>query len=144
MAHGEILQYAEPGDLYARPVNRFVAEFLGEANLIDVQKVLYPNTALTAHGPIPFAGEAKTENLQGKPTLLVRPEDIRFVGEASNSFSLKAKVTRSLFLGSRFLVTVRLLEGKELLVECGKSGAPEEGADCRITWEPSVAIMLDH
>ena len=144
MAHGEILQYAAPGDLYARPASRFVAEFLGEANLIDVQELANPNTAITAHGPVPFAGATKSVPSSGKPVLLIRPEDIRFVTDASAPFALMARFTRRLFLGSRCLVTVTLPEGKEVVVECGKSGAPPEGADCRIAWDPSAAIMLDH
>lgn len=143
MAHGEILQYAAPDDLYARPANRFVAEFLGEANLIEVQKLANPTTAVTAHGPLPFAGATSPAAPQQKPVLLIRPEDIRFVTEATTSFALKARVTRSVFLGSRRLVTVTLAEGKEMVVECGKSGAPPEGADCGITWNSSAAIMLD-
>lgn len=143
MAHGEILQYAAPGDLYARPATRFVAEFLGEANLIDVQSLGDAATAITAHGPLPFDGRSSVTAIPGRAALLIRPEDIRFASADSGSFALRARVTRSLYLGSRCLVTVTLDGGKEVVVECGKSGAPPEGSECRITWEPPAAIMLD-
>ncbi|MDA0703254.1 MAG: ABC transporter ATP-binding protein, partial [Proteobacteria bacterium] len=36
MNHGRIVQLGAPADLYERPANRFVADFIGETNLIDV------------------------------------------------------------------------------------------------------------
>ena len=35
MDHGRIAQIGSPADLYAKPVSAFVAEFVGETNLID-------------------------------------------------------------------------------------------------------------
>ena len=43
MNHGRVAQVGSPRDLYEHPVDRFVASFLGEANLFDL-------TELTAHG----------------------------------------------------------------------------------------------
>jgi putative spermidine/putrescine transport system ATP-binding protein len=43
MNHGRIAQVGLPRELYEHPVNRFVASFLGEANLFDL-------TELAAHG----------------------------------------------------------------------------------------------
>jgi putative spermidine/putrescine transport system ATP-binding protein len=143
MAHGEVLQYAAPGDLYARPTSRFVAEFLGEANLIDVDAVT-GDIAATAYGPLGFTGTGGSAGPAAKPSLLVRPEDIRFVlqGSAAPTPVLDAEVTRTLFLGSRCLVSVKMADGKTLTVECGKSEAPGTGTRCGITWDRSAAIVL--
>ena len=43
MNHGRVAQVGSPRDLYEHPVNRFVASFLGEANLFDLAEI-------TAHG----------------------------------------------------------------------------------------------
>ena len=143
MAHGEILQYSTPADLYARPGSRFVAEFLGEANLIDVQSVA-GDMAVTAYGPLPFTAIETLHARHGQPSLLVRPEDIRFVDSGSNHPTpvLQAEVTRTLFLGSRCLVSAKMKDGKTLTVECGKSDAPREGTTCGVTWASSASIML--
>ena len=37
--HGEVLQVATPQDVYERPTNRFVAEFLGEINLLPIENI---------------------------------------------------------------------------------------------------------
>ena len=39
MNHGRIVQIGSPRDLYEHPVARFVASFLGEANIFDIDKV---------------------------------------------------------------------------------------------------------
>ncbi|MEM9627985.1 MAG: ABC transporter ATP-binding protein, partial [Pseudomonadota bacterium] len=36
MSEGEIQQIGTPGEIYERPLNRFVADFIGETNLLDV------------------------------------------------------------------------------------------------------------
>ncbi|MEM7122333.1 MAG: ABC transporter ATP-binding protein [Pseudomonadota bacterium] len=43
MNQGRVVQVGSPRDLYEHPVNRFVASFLGEANLFDLKDI-------TAHG----------------------------------------------------------------------------------------------
>ena len=37
--HGELLQVATPQEVYERPANRFVAEFLGEINLLPIENI---------------------------------------------------------------------------------------------------------
>ncbi len=72
MSRGRIEQAGAPRDMYERPRNRFVAEFLGAANLIEARRV----------------GEAEVETRWGRlrlaapppwdsGTLAIRPERIR-------------------------------------------------------------------
>ena len=41
--HGEVLQISTPQDVYERPANRFVAEFLGEINLLPIENIGHCN-----------------------------------------------------------------------------------------------------
>jgi putative spermidine/putrescine transport system ATP-binding protein len=148
MSHGEILQYSTPGELYSSPRSRFVAEFLGEANLIDVSAVEDGNAVVTAYGRIDFPrGQCEPDMAENRPALLVRPEDIRFsTGPAGNGTSaprLDVKIQRTLFLGSRCLVSVKASDGKELTVECGKADVPAPGTDVWITWDPASTVLLN-
>lgn len=145
MSHGEILQYSTPSDLYSRPRSRFVARFLGEANLIDVQS-MQDNIALTAYGPVSLSQTAE-RGKTSSPALLVRPEDILFnpgrTADAALARPLKVNVCRTLFLGSRCLVTVLAPDDSEILVECNKSDVPKAGDDVSITWDRSATVLLD-
>lgn len=146
MSHGEILQYSTPSDLYSRPRSRFVAKFLGEANLIDAALV-HDNTAMTAYGPVSLAKRTAERAKASTLALLVRPEDIYFnpgrAADAALAQPLKVEVRRTLFLGSRCLVTVVAPDGKEILVECNKSELPKADEEVSITWDRSAAVLLD-
>lgn len=147
MAHGEILQYSTPSELYMRPRSRFVAQFLGEANLIDVESTQGDDVAMTAYGPVSFAAtRAPKHGAPARPALLVRPEDIVFASgasvQAAPTSPVKVQVLRTLFLGSRCLVTVQASGGQEILVECSKSDVPKAGADVSITWNRSATVFL--
>lgn len=146
MSHGEILQYSTPSDLYSRPRSRFVAKFLGEANLIDAALV-HDNTAMTVYGPVSLAKRTAERAKASTLALLVRPEDIYFnpgrAADAALAQPLKVEVRRTLFLGSRCLVTVVAPDGKEILVECNKSELPKADEEVSITWDRSAAVLLD-
>jgi putative spermidine/putrescine transport system ATP-binding protein len=87
MRDGRIEQFGTPEDLYRRPVSRFVATFLGEANLI-------PGDMISAFG-------CRTD---GTGTAMLRPEDIRLANGTGPALSgvLKMKA----FQGSRFRLEV--------------------------------------
>jgi iron(III) transport system ATP-binding protein len=92
---GRVRQVGAPEEVYRRPVDAFVAGFIGETNLLDARlldagpggetRVLTPIGALTgsaAAAPLPPAGAAVT--------VCVRPEAIRFdpaVPGAPNAFA---------------------------------------------------------
>lgn len=147
MSHGQILQYSSPGELYSRPNSRLIAEFLGEANIIDIHSSDCGH-ALTDCGPISIGGVGGDEQSHSAKWLLVRPEDVRFGPDASsfrpNFQSLKVRVVRALFLGSRCLVTVRHDSGRELLVECSRSEVPVGGQEVWAGWDKSAAVLLNN
>ena len=144
MSHGEILQYSEPAELYARPRSRFIATFLGEANMIDVEACDGENV-LTAHGRFPYTAPEGHERGEGG-WLLVRPEDVRFVDNHSAypqfTTPIEVKVKRTIFLGSRCLVTASAANGKAFLVECPKAAVPAIDAVTWIAWPPTAAVLL--
>jgi iron(III) transport system ATP-binding protein len=74
LRNGRIAQYATPQDLYARPVDDQMAQFVGEANILDgVLESAFVDTPLGRlpahwHGAAPPSGSAVT--------ILIRPEQI--------------------------------------------------------------------
>jgi len=78
MSQGRVLQVGSPETVYERPVNRFVADFIGNVNLFDGKlSVAGPDrgTVTTALGEMQVAGG--TGLAQNQPvSLAVRPEKI--------------------------------------------------------------------
>jgi iron(III) transport system ATP-binding protein len=68
MRSGKIVQIGTPGEMYRRPANKFVAEFLGETNLVEAKVISAtpevinletPSGTMTsrAHAPLVYGGE---------------------------------------------------------------------------------------
>ena len=109
MAHGRVEQLGAPSEIYRRPATRFVADFIGEANLLPVQIVERgPSGAWARLGtltlPVP-AGAVPS----GPATLVVRPEaiEIRLAGlAASPDGVLIGQVRQTAYLGAAAEYTV--------------------------------------
>jgi putative spermidine/putrescine transport system ATP-binding protein len=97
MQNGRIVQVDKPRDIYAQPVNRDVADFIGQANLLK-GRITGPTSIDTPLGALATAPHGR------KPgeavVVLVRPEGLRLGRAADNVNSFSGTVTRDRFLGS--------------------------------------------
>jgi iron(III) transport system ATP-binding protein len=73
LREGKIAQCGDPQDLYAHPADPEMAQFIGEANLVD--GVLGNDSVDTILGPLPVLANGRTLD-PGPVTVLVRPEQI--------------------------------------------------------------------
>ena len=101
---GKIVQVGPPREIYRRPVNAFVASFIGETNFIQgkllsssADGAVIETAAGTLHGGIPPTGLSAGERV----TLSIRPEAISLncavAGENPNELS--ATLTTTAYLG---------------------------------------------
>ena len=81
MKDGLVQQFGTPADIYTRPANRFVAEFIGSPamNMLDVQR---QDGGVAAHGHVLAVNDAQSQAVQahaaGELVYGLRPEAIRF------------------------------------------------------------------
>lgn len=112
MDRGRLVQQGSPRDLYLRPVNRFVATFLGDTNLVHGQIVESTGEWVQVETPVGrLRGVSRIGALPGgmRVECSIRPETLR-LGEASaESNTLGARVTSDCFLGE--IRQVELLVG---------------------------------
>ena len=103
---GRIQQWDTPYNLYHRPANRFVADFVG-------QGVFLPARALSAGELEIELGVLKSENgLQKGPVeVLLRPDDVVHDDAAPT----RAEVVHKAFRGAEILYTLRLASGRKVL-----------------------------
>ena len=121
MRQGQFEQIAVADEIYAKPVSRFVATFMGEVNLFDVEGTA--SGGLHGKGvEIHVNGEVKESGLslsQGeRGTLMVRPEFVRFQKPAeTNDFIVRGILRNDFALGSRIQYEVEAADGSRLTVE---------------------------
>ena len=110
MNNGNIQQIGSPTDIYNEPVNAFVADFIGESNIING---IMPEDCVAEFLGHRFEcvdkGFAKNE----KVDVVIRPEDIKIVPPANAK--LKGIVESVVFKGVHYEMTVNGMEHKWII-----------------------------
>ncbi|MCQ2538667.1 MAG: ABC transporter ATP-binding protein [Lachnospiraceae bacterium] len=112
MKDGEIQQIGTPTDIYNEPANRFVANFIGESNIIDgimVEdfKVKFEDKVFDCVD----AGFSKDEPVE----VVIRPEDLDIVGPRNGK--LRGIVKSVLFKGVHYETIVETSQGTSITVK---------------------------
>ncbi len=110
MSAGKIQQIGAPRDIYTRPVNRFVASFIGETNFLSGQIVA--NGVRLDSGDV-VAAEGTTGHV-GAVTVAVRPEQVRLVA-ANEPGSVPATIDSWVYFGTDTHCHLKLSDGTEVV-----------------------------
>lgn len=138
MADGKVQQIDSPVDLYQRPANLFVADFIGTSNRFtgvgSAEGVLVPGVGL-------LPGTPPASGADGTVHLIVRPEDIRII--ESDGWSIAGTVLDTQFFGGSSTIAVEV-PGHDVpvVLTCHGLPATTRGAAVRIAWDPAAAIIL--
>jgi putative spermidine/putrescine transport system ATP-binding protein len=116
---GHVCQVGTPDELYRRPASRFVAEFLGESNILD-GKLRHQNGSWSIsvpEGELVLDGWTAPRGLsEGDACVLFRPEDLELSSPGHTDAGWPAIVSDVLYLGSEERVTVTSERGRDLTV----------------------------
>lgn len=151
MHRARIAQIGTPRALYEAPANAFVADFLGDSNLIPATivktaerecAVRIGNRAVIAAPPAPFAAAAGD-----RAFLFVRPEDMTLQPASSvqpqDPSGLVGTVKELSFHGDVFKLSIAVgddvLKAKVAREQCGSF---EVGRQVVISWTPNAARLL--
>ena len=107
ISNNTITQYANPYDIYHRPVSKEIANFFGISSYIKA-KITDSSHIKCILGD--FVGMVDQYNKDAKVDLLIRPDDI--IHDDDSLFS--AKVTEKTFRGSDFLYELELKDGQKI------------------------------
>jgi iron(III) transport system ATP-binding protein len=109
MHQGRVQQNDSAYNLYHRPLNRFVAEFIGEGALLP-GVVAYEDTIATDLGEIK-GNLPESFKHQDNVDVLIRPENVILADDKEN----KAVIKERYFRGSGYLYSLKTSGGVELL-----------------------------
>lgn len=153
MADGCILQIGTPTEIYERPRTRFVAEFLGTANIFPAEVLARPSPDLAVLRirlggaeqvlPVPTISGAVGDQVQ----VAVRPEKI-FLNASGDG--VKVTVLDHVFRGSYHAFELQTEGGgggkivaHRPTTESGFEASLGQGATAVLSWHPRATILLD-
>jgi spermidine/putrescine transport system ATP-binding protein len=130
MNDGLLEQFSTPSELYHRPATAFVANFIGENNLIAGR---HDGGAATVLGQrVPFAADGDAPH--GDVTLAVRPECLRVAQDGAGA--LPAVVDQAIFMGSETRLVAHLDDGTRVMSRLPPEAFSrhERGDRITLTW----------
>ena len=149
MRAGRFEQIATADEIYAHPVSRFVASFMGEVNLFDVEGTT--SGGLHGHGIEVHvngaAGEFGVALPKGKRgVLMVRPEFVRFLRPGVTAdFIVRGILREEYALGSRIQYEVETADGSRLSVEKLREDRLDDahGSEVVLGWDVEHTHLID-
>jgi putative spermidine/putrescine transport system ATP-binding protein len=141
MADGVIQQIGRPDELYRRPGNRFVADFVGETNILEGR--------ITGEGSMPTLAIATGVQVRApsnrswksgeRAFLILRPECVR-IGRRAESCAnrLEGAIERVIYVGDVSRVLITMSGGQTLIAKVqnsGDAGVGEVGDVVCVGWD---------
>ncbi len=135
MKEGEIIQTGTPMDIYDEPINRYVADFIGESNIVEARMV---EDYVVAFAGKQFACVDGGMNPNEKVDIVIRPEDL--VLTDSEEGAIQVTVDSQLFRGVHYEIIGYDSEGNEWMVHSTRKTEP--GKQVGLQFEPEdIHIM---
>ena len=141
MSAGELQQLGEARDIYESPRNKFVADFIGETNLLDVTIIDATDGRSTCQldsGHQLSCNELAGIGVGDKAHLSIRPERLFLSSQPTDMDSLKATIKENIYIGTDLTTIASINNGPDFIVRASNS----DRGNKRI-FEPGVEIYLN-
>ncbi|MGW3993045.1 ABC transporter ATP-binding protein [Amycolatopsis sp. NPDC004772] len=125
LREGAVQQVGTPEEVYARPVNSYVASFMGYRNLLDVTVTGAAGSAITVEG----AGVRLTSRgplTEGPAKVAIRPEDFVIGDGTENALDVTVEIVE--YHGRELSISARLTTGVPVYFRTDKRLAPGDTA----------------
>ena len=144
MNRGRLEQVGTPEEVYNHPETKFVADFIGESNIIegyveDMTEDSIEVTMESGKAVIPETGYRMEEMVY----LCIRPENLKISTEPKEGFRFRGQVREHIFIGSTNKTMIEMPNGQML-----KSVTPAEdelvpvGTAVNVYWNPGKAVVM--
>ena len=148
---GRIQQLASPADLYERPENSFVAQFIGENNkLMGTIEELTGDKALVrlATGELIDATPVNVREKGGRTLVSIRPERVEFKPEMMppGAHTIGAEVLEVIYMGDILRARLRVAGSDDLVMKMRNTLGQTRlspGQRIKVGWHPQDARALE-
>ena len=144
MNRGRLEQVGTPEEVYNHPETKFVADFIGESNIIEgyIENMTDDSIEVTME-----SGKAVIQEtgyrMEEMVYLCIRPENLKISPEPREGFRFRGQVREHIFIGSTNKTMIEMPNGQML-----KSVTPAEdelipvGTAVNVFWNPGKAVVM--
>jgi len=141
MENAVIAQDGTPRDLYDAPASRFVADFIGEANIMECEITAVKNGRASVKVGEAILSLPARSMTAGKAWLGVRPNRL-LIGKVNAKNSIKGKVTRLTYVGNHLEYTLQTSHGDLFATSTDVDSTLKLGANVGITFALKGPVLL--
>ena len=144
MNRGSLEQVGTPEEVYNHPETKFVADFIGESNIIEgyIENMTDDSIEVTMESGKAIIHETGYR-MEEMVYLCIRPENLKISTEAKEGFRFRGQVKEHIFIGSTNKTMIEMPNGQML-----KSVTPAEdelipvGTAVNVFWNPGKAVVM--
>lgn len=134
---GRLQQIGSPEEVYDRPANRFVAEFLGEINVLPLDR--QNGRPCVAGHPVALPASAASGDLA------IRPEHMQLMPDGAGPNRLRLRVTDRIYLGATLRLQLATSTGTPVVLNLPPAGPAANlpiGAEVTVGWEAADSFLI--
>ena len=144
MNRGRLEQVGTPEEVYNHPETKFVADFIGESNIIEgyIENMTDDSIEVTMESGKAVIRETGYR-MEEMVYLCIRPENLKISTEPKEGFRFRGQVREHIFIGSTNKTMIEMPNGQML-----KSVTPAEdelipvGAAVNVFWNPGKVVVM--
>ena len=149
MRDGVMEQLGTPNEIYEKPVTRFVADFIGDTNLLEGKVV----SIKEGKAVLQLGGESELITVSAgdlaigeEVSIAVRPERIKlkYIPEADEVY-LKGSLKDRIYTGTSYKAVIELRDGKIITVNelaDNHLNFEKENKDVFLTWKSEYSVVM--
>jgi len=144
MEEGRIVQVGTSNEIYRHPSTRFVAEFMGRANVIDgTARADGPRSWVETGRGVTLEAGAVDPTLVGQPcTAVIRAEDIELGPPSGASAGLNGTVALAVFEGESVYYEIEIAGLERPLKVAARTGAFDPGDSVQVAWNADQVAVI--
>jgi iron(III) transport system ATP-binding protein len=144
MNEGAIIDVGAPKEIYLKPRNRFIADFIGKANIIEGKIVGLSNGQITVDSPIGFITCAKALDMPkgSNVKVSIRPESFEILeGEDAEVNTFRGRIESLVFTGESYEAFLRIGNAR-IMMKLNPMTNLKEGNEIKLYVNPISCIIL--
>ncbi|MEP7285895.1 MAG: ABC transporter ATP-binding protein [Chloroflexota bacterium] len=153
MSRGHILQLGPAAEIYDRPANRFVADFIGETNFLEgcITQADGQQATVLIDNRWPLQGHLQSTEVSAddKVTIAMRPEkiELRGINDGSGINSIPGNIEEQIYIGTDTRYVVRLTDGPAVVVRLQNDDGHDQslypvGSEVKMYCSPQNTLIL--